>query len=125
MRKRKGEFARYSADSALDLVGIINCPGCPTTTGTQKLMQRIRALTEFRIDAIHLTYCLIALCPFKEKYVKALAEAFPQVEIVRGTHESHITYEQFRKEVGELFNQPQYNMVDLILGRHKPGEANE
>ncbi|GBE02997.1 CGGC domain protein [bacterium BMS3Abin08] len=64
-RKRRGSFADYPQDEPLDLVGIINCPGCPTVIGADKLLQRIRALTEFRVDVIHFTYCIKALCPFK------------------------------------------------------------
>ena len=30
MRKRKGAFEKYKDDEKLDLVGIINCSGCPT-----------------------------------------------------------------------------------------------
>src|SRR5512135_2387699 len=89
-RKRKGAFAEYPIDMALDLVGIINCPGCPTLTGPDKLLQRVRALTDFRVDAIHFSYCIKALCPFKENYSKALHEAFPKVRIAMGTHREHI-----------------------------------
>ncbi len=66
LRKRGGVFAEYPQDEPLDLVGIINCPGCPTLVGPDKLLQRIRGLTEFRVDAIHFTYCIKALCPFKK-----------------------------------------------------------
>jgi predicted metal-binding protein len=69
-RKRRGTFAQYPQDEKLTLVGIINCPGCPTLTGPDKLLHRIKALTEFKVDTIHFTYCMKALCPFKEKYKK-------------------------------------------------------
>jgi len=117
LRKRDGEFSRYPADRPLDLVGIISCPGCPTLTGPEKLLKRVRALTEFRLDAIHLSYCIIALCPFKQKYTTALKENFPSVEIIEGTHAPHITYEKFREEVRELFCQQRRTMTDIILGR--------
>lgn len=117
MRKKLGAFARYSDQEKLDLVGIINCAGCPTLAGPEKLLNRIRALVEFRIDAIHLTYCMGALCPFKNKYVAMLKEHFPQIEIVVGTHEAHITNEQFRQEVKEVLCQPRESMVDIIKGR--------
>lgn len=119
LRKRKGAFAAYPADQPLDLVGIINCPGCPTLTGPDKLYQRIRALTEFRVDAIHFTYCMKALCPFKEKYEKALREAFPSVKIVIGTHQEHVTPDEYRDQVKKLFCQPRKTMVDVILDRDK------
>jgi predicted metal-binding protein len=116
-RKRRGSFAAYPADQPLDLVGIINCPGCPTLTGPDKLLQRIRALTEFRVHAIHFTFCVKSLCPFKEKYEKALKEAFPEVTIVVGTHEEHITTQEFRDRARKLFCQPRKTMVDMILNK--------
>lgn len=117
MRKRRGAFASYPADEPLDLVGIINCPGCPTLTGADKLMQRIRALTEFKIDAVHLSYCMKALCPFKEKYKSSLEEKFPNINFVVGTHEEHITTAEFKKRVKNVFNQQRKTMVDIILNR--------
>ncbi|MBI1810498.1 MAG: CGGC domain-containing protein [Nitrospirae bacterium] len=114
-RKRRGAFADYPKDEPLDLVGIISCPGCPTLTGADKLLQRIRALTEFRVDAIHFTYCMKALCPFKEKYKAALEEAFPNIKIIIGTHQERVTPEEYRERVKKLFCQPRKMMVDLIL----------
>ena len=117
LRKRRGTFASYPASEPLDLVGIINCPGCPTLTGTDKLMQRIRSLTEFGVDAIHLSYCMKALCPFKEKYKSALEEKFPDIKIIVGTHEEHITTDEFKERIKSVFNQPRKTMADIILGR--------
>lgn len=117
MRKRKGAFERYRDDESLELIGIINCSGCPTLAGPEKLLNRIRALTEFRLDVIHFTYCIDALCPFKSKYKALLEEHFPNIEVIIGTHEAHITHEQFRGEVKELFCQQKRSMVDVIKGR--------
>src|SRR5512140_433413 len=105
-RKRKGTFAEYPIDKPLDLIGIINCPGCPTLIGPDKLIQRIRGLTEFRVEAIHFSYCIKALCPFREQYRNALEKAFPDIKIVVGTHEEHITPEEFRGRVKKLICQP-------------------
>lgn len=116
-RKRKGTFADYPQDEKLTLMGIINCPGCPTLTGPDKLMQRIRALTEFKVDVIHFTYCMKALCPFKEKYKRALEEAFPEIKIVIGTHEEHVSPEEYRQRVKKLFCQSHKTMVDVILNK--------
>ena len=120
-RKRKGAFANYPQDEKLTLMGIINCPGCPTLTGPDKLLERIRALTEFGVDAIHFSYCVKALCPFKEKYKAALEQAFPNIRIVIGTHEDHVTPEEFRRRVKKLFCQPRKTMVDLILNKDEEG----
>ena len=115
-RRRKGTFAAYPAEEKLTLAGIINCPGCPTLTGPDKLIGRVRALTEF-VDTIHFANCVKALCPFKEKYRDALEEAFPKITIVIGTHEDHITPEEFRRRVKKLFRQPRKTMVDIILNK--------
>ena len=58
-----------------------------------------------------------ALCPFTEKYTKALAEAFPQVRIIVGTHEEKESPEEYRKRIKKLFNQERKSMVDVILQR--------
>ena len=39
-RKRRGSFAEYPPDEKLTLVGITNCPGCPTLSGPDKLPYR-------------------------------------------------------------------------------------
>lgn len=117
LRKRRGTFGDHPAGEPLDLVGIISCPGCPTLTGPDKLLKRIRALTEFRVDVIHFANCVKALCPFKEQYRTALEQEFPKITIVIGTHQEHITPEEFRRRVKKLFSQPRKTMVDMILDR--------
>lgn len=117
LRKREGEFSNYPEEAPLDLIGIINCPGCPTLTGPDKLLQRIRGLTEFGVDAIHFSYCITALCPFREKYKKALEEVFPDVKIIMGTHRVRITPQEYRDKVKKLFCQARKTMVDIILKR--------
>jgi glutaredoxin len=58
-----------------------------------------------------------ALCPFKEKYKLALEEASPKIRIVIGTHEEHITPEEYRERVKKLSCQPRKTMVDVILNK--------
>jgi len=117
LRKRRGMFKEHPADEPLDLVGIINCPGCPTLTGPDKLLLRIRALTEFRTGTIHFANCVKALCPFQEQYRRAIESSFPGLMVVIGTHQEHITPEEFRTRVKRLFNQKRKTMVDMILDR--------
>jgi len=118
-RTRKGTFAEYPEDEKLTLAGIINCPGCPTLTGPDKLIERIRALTNFGVDTIHFTYCVKSPCPFKEKYKDSLEESFPNIRIVIGKHEERIAPEEFRRRVKKLFCQPRKTMVDIILNMDK------
>ena len=119
LRKRKGAFADYPEDEVLTLIGIINCPGCPTLTGEDKLLERIRALTEFGVDTIHFTFCIKSLCPFKEKYRKALENYFPDIKVVIGTHEERVTPKEYRDRVKNLFCQPRKSMVDIILNKDR------
>jgi len=117
LRKRKGFFATYPQEESLDLVGIINCPGCPTLAGPEKLLQRIRALTEFRVQAIHFSNCIKHLCPFKEKYRLVLEKEFPEILLVMGTHAEQNTGEGLLELARGLFSQPRRTMVDVILNR--------
>jgi len=68
MRKRRGFFERYQNDEKLDLIGIINCSGCPTLAAPEKILKRVKALADYRLDALHFSYCMTALCPFLKKY---------------------------------------------------------
>ncbi len=85
MNTRTGTFAAYQDDGA-ELVGLINCAGCPTKLGPEKLLNRIRTLTEIGVEAIHFSTCVAGLCPFRVQYEKLIAEHFPQVRVVLGTH---------------------------------------
>ena len=118
-RKRKGTFSEYPEDEKLTSAGIINCPGCPTLTSPDKLIERIRALTNLGVDTIHFTYCVKSPCPFKEKYKDSLEESFPNIRIVIGKHEERIAPEEFRRRVKKLFCQPRKTMVDIILNMDK------
>ncbi|AEB10323.1 CGGC domain-containing protein [Desulfobacca acetoxidans] len=115
LRKRKGFFAAYPVEEPLELMGIMSCPGCPTLAGFDKFLQRVRGLTEFRVGAIHLSTCMKYLCPFQEKYQTLLADAFPKISIVKGTHAEHLEPAKFRELVQGLFSQPRRTMIDLIV----------
>ena len=101
MRKRRGFFERYQNDEKLDLIGIINCAGCPTLAAPEKILKRVKALADYKLDALHLSYCMTALCPFLNKYQAFIAQAYPDLEIVSGTHIPKDKM-QFRSDVKEL-----------------------
>jgi predicted metal-binding protein len=116
MRKRRGLFERYGAEEALDLIGIINCAGCPTIAAPNKILRKVRAVAEFNLDALHFSYCMTALCPFIGKYEKVIKEEYPNLEIVFGTHKP-LDKRKFQEEVGELLCpsvSPPRAMTDLI-----------
>ena len=125
LRKRKGFFERYPANEPLDLVGVINCAGCPTNAVPEKILRKVRALASFKLDALHLTYCMTALCPFQKAYQKVIAEAFPHLEVIEGTH-TPIDGGEFKRAMRELLNPTLIRpmaMTDLIKGDLKvPGK---
>jgi len=120
LRKRMGEFTRYPKDEKLELIGIINCAGCPTISAPEKILRKVRALAEMRVDAIHLTFCMVTLCPFKTKYVELIQEAYPNVNVVYGTHEAPVPNEVYQQEIKDLLCAPRKSMTDIILGRPRP-----
>ena len=86
MRKRRGFFEQYQDEEKLELIGIINYAGCPTLAAPEKILKRVKALAEYRIDALHFSYCMTALCPFLEKYEKVIQTHYPELTIIHGTH---------------------------------------
>ena len=101
MRKRKGFFDRHPKEEPLDLVGLVHCAGCPTSAAPGKILKRVRSLVHCRIDALHFSYCMTALCPFLKKYEREIRDAFPDLKIVHGTHRPADT-ERFKKAVKEM-----------------------
>lgn len=83
-----GEFKQHEEHGGTQLAGIINCAGCPTAVSPEKLLERVRSLSVLGVEAIHLSACVMALCPFKNKYFKLLKKQFPEIEIIKGTHEA-------------------------------------
>ena len=121
MRKRRGWFESYPKDEPLDLIGIINCAGCPTLAAPEKILKRVRAVAEFRLDALHLSFCMVTLCPFIKPYTALIKREFPGINIVMGTHRP-ADRDRFVTGVKELLCQtlaaPQ-TMNDLIKGTLK------
>lgn len=101
MRKRRGFFARYADEEKLDLIGIINCAGCPTLAAPEKILKRVDAVAGYRLDALHFSYCMTALCPFLKKYEKVILGKYPDLTIVHGTHAPKDKGE-FQQQVREL-----------------------
>jgi predicted metal-binding protein len=119
MRKKRGFFEQY--EGSLDLVGIISCAGCPTLAAPEKILKRIKALAEYRLDALHFSFCVVALCPFISAYEEVIAKAYPSLEIIRGTHTPR-DKKDFQAEMKELLCQTIQNpqdMTDLIRGNFK------
>ncbi|MBN2706308.1 MAG: CGGC domain-containing protein [Deltaproteobacteria bacterium] len=119
MRKRRGFFKCYSRDEPIDFVGLAHCAGCPTAVAPGKILKRVCSLVEYKIDVLHFSYCMTALCPFLGAYEKEIRRVYPELKIVHGTHQPGDT-ENFKKAVKEMLcptvRIPQ-DMNDLIRER--------
>lgn len=119
LRKRIGEFARYPKDEKIELVGIISCAGCPTMGVPEKILRKVRALAEMNVDSIHFTFCMVALCPFKHKYAELIQDAYPNINLIFGTHSGRVTPEIFQEEIRGLLCAPPQGITDLIINNPK------
>lgn len=116
LHKRMGEFQRYPAEDTLRLAGIINCAGCPTVAYPEKILKRVNAMAQFGIQALHFTYCMVALCPFLKKYTEVISRAYPKIQLVEGTHASRYSHAQYREKVACAFKENK-KMADIILDK--------
>ncbi len=121
LRERKGSFTDYPQDEPVDLVGVIHCGGCPTAVGADRIWQKVKALVEYGIDSLHLTSCLVQICPFKDSFLDTIQKDFPKIKVVEGTHPFH-DVDAFKSGVRELASQravPPQRMNDLVFKRIK------
>ena len=116
LQKRAGFFKDYPGEIPLRLVGIINCAGCPTMAYTEKILERVDALMQFRTEYIHFSNCMVSSCPFLNKYIDVIQKKYPDVKLVKGSHEQHISDAEFREKLVSAFVQKK-NMSDIIMGR--------
>lgn len=128
LRGRQGSFTDYPEEESLDLVGIIHCGGCPTAVGADRIWQKVQALVEYGIDALHLTSCLVQLCPFKDEFKETIQREYPDLKVVEGTHPFQ-DIDAFKTGIKELVSQrvvtPQ-RMNDLVFKRIKlPSEEKD
>ena len=127
MRKRRGFFERYSNEEQVDLIGIINCAGCPTLAVPEKILKRVKALAGYRLDALHFSYCMTALCPFIKKYEKIIQKNYPELTIIHGTHTPR-DKKVFQEEVKELLCptvSTTQDMNDVIKGKLRTKKESE
>jgi predicted metal-binding protein len=110
MYDRKGAFSRYEGQD-VELVGIISCSGCPTLGGKEIILPKIEALMHYGANWIHLTYCMMALCPLVKKYIKVIKGKFPSLNLVEGTHEPHQTDDKFRCDVAKMLEKRRRTII--------------
>jgi predicted metal-binding protein len=110
MYERKGAFEEYESQE-IELVGIISCNGCPTITGEEIILPKIKSMIHYGATHIHLSYCMTAVCPFVKKYFKVIRDNFPDINVILGTHESHQTDDKFRCDVGSMLKERKKTII--------------
>jgi predicted metal-binding protein len=98
LHQRKGTFAEYGDDD-VELVGTTSCNGCPTAAGVDAILPKAEGLVRYGATHIHLSYCMVVLCPFAKAYARTITARFPEIDVRIGTHEAHQTDQEFRQEV--------------------------
>lgn len=107
---RRGAFERYRNQS-IELAGITSCSGCPTVAGHATILPKVESLVRCGASRIHLTYCMVVLCPFVRKYLEVARDAFPAVDFIRGTHEPHQANDDFRCDIGEKLGERRKTII--------------
>jgi predicted metal-binding protein len=111
---RLGDFQHYPPDRELRLVGILSCAGCPTRIYPEKILRKVASLVKFGTTHLHFANCMTAFCPFIRSYAKVIGLKYPAIEIIEGTHEKHITDEEFRTRT-RCALETNRTMPDVIL----------
>ena len=101
MYEKKGAFSEYK-NTDTELVGINSCSSCPTIAGEEVILPKIESLKFYGAEKIHLSYCMMVLCPFIKKYIRVIEKNFPEIDLIKGTHEPHQTDKKFRCDTGKM-----------------------
>ena len=63
-----GQFAEQVQDGKNPMVmGIINCAGCPSISGFDKILNRVKNLAEMGAEAIHMSSCMLSPSVLSQK----------------------------------------------------------
>ena len=81
LRNKTGQFEDYDE---VELVGFDTCGGC-NLGKSEKIVTKAKRLKEKGAEVIHLSTCLIGLCPFKEQFNQAIKENM-KIDVVPKTH---------------------------------------
>jgi len=84
--RREGEFSKYK-DKEAELIGLLNCGGCPGAGIVTRLSQLDlwNKPMEEKVSKIHIAPCIVDHCPYKETIINKIKNK-SAVEVVLGTH---------------------------------------
>jgi len=86
LNRKAGEFERYQ-DQPVELMGLLNCGGCPGAAMVTRLVQvkLWNMPLEDKVTKVHIGPCVLDHCPYKETLITKI-KAKAGVEVVEGTH---------------------------------------
>ena len=70
---------------------------------------------------------MVAICPFLNKYIEIISRGYPDIKLVKGTHEANYTKEacmKFREDVKTAFNK-NLKMNDIIAAYREGRSVSE
>ncbi|UWG98488.1 CGGC domain-containing protein [Dehalobacter sp. DCM] len=85
INNRTGDFQEYSDEKEIDLVGIINCPGCPSEIPPDRLSSQIKSLAELQVNKIYFSNCMNSCCVFRYDYQAIIERDYPDIDVFIGT----------------------------------------
>ena len=94
LKNRTGSFERYSGYKEVELVGLVNCPGCPAQIAPDRIINQIENLIEFHVEAIHFANCMNTFCAFRSEYKALIQRNYPEITVILEAGKSHFTYAQ-------------------------------
>ncbi|UWG98487.1 CGGC domain-containing protein [Dehalobacter sp. DCM] len=89
LKNRIGSFSKYQRDEEVRLVGLINCPGCPSEDGTDSLALHLNSLMAYKAEEIHFSSCVNKFCAFRYDFQALLERDFPQLDVLLDIERPH------------------------------------
>jgi predicted metal-binding protein len=108
--ERKGAFKEYG-NKRIELVGINSCHGCPTVVGESSILSKIESLKHYGATHIHISYCVLVLCPFVKRYIKVIKDKFPDLNLIQGTHQPHQSREKFKCDIKNMLKDKRKTVI--------------
>lgn len=90
LKIRKGDFERYKSQENLELLGLLQCPGCNEQPDYEKLIGRVEYLSSLDVDIIHFSNCVNNFCTYRYGFQMLLKNKFPDIEIVMGEYKLNV-----------------------------------
>lgn len=90
LKNRIGAYSRHTRNAEVELVGLVNCPGCPSEIGPERLAKQIKNLAEYQVNEIYFSSCINTFCVFRYDYQALIERDYPEVEVIFDAGRPHL-----------------------------------